>query len=36
MAREQQAKGAVCGWFTGGFGAPDLREAKCVLGELQA
>jgi len=24
----------VYGWFTEGFGTPDLKEAKSLLGEL--
>ena len=31
-----QSSRSVYGWFTGGFDTLDLREAKCVLGELQA
>jgi predicted ATPase len=33
-ARELRAP--ICGWFTEGFGAPDLKEAKALLEALEA
>jgi predicted ATPase len=35
--KQQQARellAPVYGWFTEGFGARDLKEAKALLGEL--